>query len=392
MNKSIYSGFFIRVFATILDIMVLFIPLSLLEKVFQGNTIVSILAFYIIWWLYNSLLISSSLQATLGKKILSIKVLTLEMQQLSFTQASVRYIYSVISYIFILPLFMIFFSKKRQTLHDYLASTVVINEVGRYDYEKSLQNSGKKPIYFSTLRSGKPKKRGVFEKIIIFILGLAIAIPVVLAIFYASVMYMLSYKRDKAYDYSFRIEYNIKDYNNTKIDFYNSELERYSREFIDADDIYSKFEADVKKDIALECIEYFVKQVDRENYIDVCSSFRKRARNKYANTEEKIQKAKDNETFMSHNFYTFDANLVRHTVENLVRVKKDTNISVCDKQISVNKLYKIYMPIYIKNYESSNIYSPFGNKPQQRELDWYEVLKIKYPAYFKAKEDTRRER
>lgn len=78
-------------------------------------------------WLYFALLESSSWQATLGKKLLHIQVATVEGKRISFCRATARHFGKMVSRsLAFLGLLLIFFTKKKQTLHDKMASTVII--------------------------------------------------------------------------------------------------------------------------------------------------------------------------------------------------------------------------------------------------------------------------
>ena len=380
--KIKYAGFFTRFIAFMLDGLFLYIPLDILEKL--SNEYLYIPLAFIVWWLYNSLMLSSSWGATFGKKILSIKILDENMQQLSFKKASIRYLYSIVSYMFLLPIFMIFFTVKKQTFHDYFAKTIAIDDINKFNYQElKIQNdnsSKKKLTYFISpfQTESTTKKKSTLRTIIIVVVFIAIAVPIGYMVVYMSVMYKLYSASANSYDNSFNIKYSIKDYNNSKINFYNNELEIYSQEFIQADDIYTKFEADVKSDLALGCIQYFVKKHD-EDWIDVGSSFRKNARNKYANTEDKIDKAKENEQFMGHNFYKFDLNMVNHIQDDITKLWNDNNDSICESSASVGKMYNIFLDSYIAEFRAKNIYSSFHADASHRELYWYRLVYNKFP-------------
>ena len=78
-------------------------------------------------WLYNTLFECSSMQGTLGKALLGIKVTDSRGDRLGFLKASLRCLCKVVvSPLSIVGLFMPLFTKKRQALHDILAGTVVV--------------------------------------------------------------------------------------------------------------------------------------------------------------------------------------------------------------------------------------------------------------------------
>jgi uncharacterized RDD family membrane protein YckC len=77
-------------------------------------------------WLYFAFLESGRSQATLGKQALGIIVTDLEGRRISFRRATGRYFGKMLSSVFFLGYLLIFFTQKRQALHDLLAGTLVI--------------------------------------------------------------------------------------------------------------------------------------------------------------------------------------------------------------------------------------------------------------------------
>jgi hypothetical protein len=199
---------------------------------------------------------------------------------------------------------------------------------------------------------------------------------------YVSVFYKLGKNSSDRYDASFSTQYHPKDYNNSKILFYKKELEMSTQAFIDADEMYDIFKADVKKDIALGCIRYFIKREGSDNWLDEGATHRVSARNKYANTEDKIKKTKKNSDYMGKHFYTFDLNMVNHIEDDITKMWSDKNESMCEDVLSGDELYEIFITKYIPKFDDENIHSQFGSKPQQREIDWYELLKEKRKDIF----------
>lgn len=78
-------------------------------------------------WLYFALLESSSWQATLGKKALSLYVTDLNGQPIGFGRATGRFFGKILSGMILDVGFMMAgFTEKKQALHDMLASTLVV--------------------------------------------------------------------------------------------------------------------------------------------------------------------------------------------------------------------------------------------------------------------------
>lgn len=85
----------------------------------------------VVSWLYYALSESSSWQATLGKKVLNLKVTDMSGEPISFGRASGRYFAKIITGM--IPLFigyiMAGFTEKKQAIHDMIASCLVLRKV-----------------------------------------------------------------------------------------------------------------------------------------------------------------------------------------------------------------------------------------------------------------------
>ncbi|MBL1376569.1 RDD family protein [Zobellella iuensis] len=137
LNQARYGGFWRRLFAYLIDVLLMALPIGLLlswlldpsladpgEVDFQRAESLYGLVF---WWLYFALLQSSPWQATLGKKLLGMKVTDAQGRRLSFVRASVRYLASLLSgALLMLGFLMIPFNRKKRGLHDFIAGTQVI--------------------------------------------------------------------------------------------------------------------------------------------------------------------------------------------------------------------------------------------------------------------------
>jgi len=72
---------------------------------------------------------SSKWQATVGKKLLKIKVTTMEGRRIGFIRAAVRYIVMFgLSSIFFIGYLLALFTPRKQALHDLIARTVVVKD------------------------------------------------------------------------------------------------------------------------------------------------------------------------------------------------------------------------------------------------------------------------
>lgn len=119
------AGFSKRLFAYNIDmsiLMLFFIPLYMFIDVqrwfFVSALVVSIL--------YFSIMESSQLQATLGKKIAGLSVITIEGRHLSFARAFVRTFIKMASVIILfVGMILIYIRKDKKALHDLIVGTYV---------------------------------------------------------------------------------------------------------------------------------------------------------------------------------------------------------------------------------------------------------------------------
>ena len=80
-------------------------------------------------WLYYALLESSSWQATAGKKLLGLKVTTLDGQRIGFFRATARFFSKFLSrFLFSIGFLMVLWTKKKQALHDKIARVIVVKK------------------------------------------------------------------------------------------------------------------------------------------------------------------------------------------------------------------------------------------------------------------------
>lgn len=134
-----YAGFWLRAGALVLDSMVLLglgIGLLVMVAILDARLLVEQnttradaleLAGGLMSWLYYALMESSSLQATLGKRALGIRVTDLDGRRVSFGRATGRYFGKVLSALTLgIGYIMAAFTERKQTLHDLLSSCVVV--------------------------------------------------------------------------------------------------------------------------------------------------------------------------------------------------------------------------------------------------------------------------
>ncbi len=140
-----YGGFWIRLCATLVDVLitgvlygsVLFLLLRGTEFSDSPETAVKIIKNVILWfagimafdWLYYALFESSKLQATPGKLLFKLKVISQSGERQPFLQASARYFSKYLSaWMLYLGYIMAAFMERKLALHDILAGTYVIKK------------------------------------------------------------------------------------------------------------------------------------------------------------------------------------------------------------------------------------------------------------------------
>jgi uncharacterized RDD family membrane protein YckC len=130
-----YAGFWLRFLALVIDFLIFVLAgviLGFFVGKIAGSAKILDIPFFIASWLYYALMESSSRQATIGKIVLGISVTNLSGNRISFGRATGRYFAKIISGITLsIGYIMAAFTAKRQTLHDIIASTVVIKNQTR---------------------------------------------------------------------------------------------------------------------------------------------------------------------------------------------------------------------------------------------------------------------
>ncbi|WP_290652619.1 RDD family protein [Aquisalimonas sp.] len=137
-----YGGFWRRVGAALLDGLILFLPLSVLQMLLAPGTLEPSvqgqpdMAHQWTWWdgvamlaawLYWAGMHSSPYQATLGKMALGMKVTDLEGGRISFARATGRHLAEFLSAILLMiGYLMVAFTRRKQGLHDIIAGTLVV--------------------------------------------------------------------------------------------------------------------------------------------------------------------------------------------------------------------------------------------------------------------------
>ena len=142
-----YGGFWRRGLALLVDQLLVMVPLALLQQglapgpmhagpVAPGQGMALDYQQAVSWWLAVELAVawlywaglhSSPWQATPGKALLGMRVINREGQRITFVQATVRYLATLLSSALLLMGFvMAAFHPRKRTLHDILAGTLVV--------------------------------------------------------------------------------------------------------------------------------------------------------------------------------------------------------------------------------------------------------------------------
>ena len=145
-----YAGFWLRVLAQILDgvfLSIIGIPLFLLvffsgHDFFSGYHMagsvqsfeiqamaerVTTLVWLVFHWLYNALMESSKYQATIGKKMIGLRVVGLDGERVSFARASGRHLSQLVCLLtFYIGYLMAGWTKRKQGLHDKMSGCLVV--------------------------------------------------------------------------------------------------------------------------------------------------------------------------------------------------------------------------------------------------------------------------
>jgi len=130
----IYAGLGKRTVAKLIDLMIVYTPLLILEMIFfkfnYTNTDFNTYRFFLViitWILYNSVFETSAYQATVGKMILKLKVVDLYGKRISVLRSFFRCITTIISILPIgLGIWYITTDPKKRAWHDLIVGTYVI--------------------------------------------------------------------------------------------------------------------------------------------------------------------------------------------------------------------------------------------------------------------------
>ena len=153
-----YAGFWRRVAGYLIDyvvVVVIYVCLVVMLRVIGSGSQIAPLVFplYVIAaWIYSAGLESSAKQATLGKLAVGIKVTDLDGRRIGFGRATGRYFAHIVTVLTIgVGYAVAVFSRKRQTVHDMIADTLVVRDEFSSEQIAEAGPAPRVPVYVSAL-------------------------------------------------------------------------------------------------------------------------------------------------------------------------------------------------------------------------------------------------
>ena len=123
-----YAGFWRRFLALMIDGMMLTVVFELTLSINNAKTTGSSVVSFLINLVYFTLLLGGPSGQSVGCKLTKIKLLAVDGTVAGYPKALLRQLYSIISGLtFLLGYFMMLFTPRRQTLHDLMARTIVVD-------------------------------------------------------------------------------------------------------------------------------------------------------------------------------------------------------------------------------------------------------------------------
>jgi len=122
-----YSGFWRRFIAAAIDSLILGIP-ALIFTGLSRNYATSMIAGAILGFFYYPIFESSIMSATPGKALMGMTVVNLAGERINYKTALIRFFSRYLSLLLLYVGYLMQpFTKKKQTLHDMIAGTVVVD-------------------------------------------------------------------------------------------------------------------------------------------------------------------------------------------------------------------------------------------------------------------------
>ena len=133
-----YAGFWRRLGGSLLDALVIFFPVAIIrvamglsavsfEDDYDTTGLIAMAIEVVLSWLYAVTQLGSPASATLGMRVVGIRLLTVHGDRPSFARVNGRYLAQALSVITLgIGYLMMLFGRRRQTLHDLVSGTVVV--------------------------------------------------------------------------------------------------------------------------------------------------------------------------------------------------------------------------------------------------------------------------
>ncbi len=144
---------------------------------------------------------------------------------------------------------------------------------------------------------------------------------------------------------------NISHYSSVYADAYNSFLEAKTDEDI--------LEADIKKEMAIDCLHYFFNKKGEEEFLEKAWAIRKQINTALENSMQRTINAKQKVRAMGQHFYDYNSNEINRIEEKVTNFWKPQEDSICTQRVSADELYKRYqiLPFEEKLFISSIVYN-----------------------------------
>ncbi|WP_457608602.1 hypothetical protein [Nitratifractor sp.] len=133
---------------------------------------------------------------------------------------------------------------------------------------------------------------------------------------------------------------SFDDHNDSRISYYLSEYRRANRAYLGATDAAGRFKAKVRRKFALDCLGYFLRDCEKEGWLQHIQTIGWHDRD-WLRREAKPLHSKEAEFFDRYYFNQLD-----YAMEH-VASPFDEAPSRCDRLLSTERLFSIFIPLYI---------------------------------------------
>ena len=361
VNNDFYAGFWLRVSAFLIDGFILTVlDYIIIDNIFS-NELQRIGASMVVMWLYFTLLNASSWKGTIGKKFVGIELVDYQYQIISLKQANIRYFSSIVSAL-LFPLYLtVIFSKKKQTIHDMIAKTIVIKTEGVYDYSQGIGEKYKPTSLDLQLQVGRKFGYGLS---ILFFIGFLVILYFAIPFITVGVSLGNYYSEEKKryINEHYVQQHSINDYNDSRIIFYAKQLREDTKKFLETETFVSKFEYYNKIIIEEKCIQYYFREHNETDYYDNSMKYYETVRNKLLTNKELVSIYLDKVHDLDSKHWLHYPNQHYQIIDNMT----DTDLhklgsSMCDQQLTSNDFYKVFLAKYLRG----NIVSHYNDRSEK---------------------------